>query len=173
VSTDLALPAALVEAHEPGFDYNHGDGVDFEPYDEFMDAAETAQWWRAWTGNPDVDGVQFRVFGQDGTGGMAAFWLVRPGADIGEQPVVFLGSEGAAGVVARDLASYLWLLAAGLGPMEVVEYSSVDDLREQDPDRTAVALRHAPSAQQPPSAIVAAAREEFPNFAADVAAQCR
>lgn len=65
-----------------------------------------------------MDGVCFRVFGQDGTGGYAAFWLVREGRGLVEQPVVFLGSEGETGVIARDLADFLWLLAGGVGPWE-------------------------------------------------------
>lgn len=64
-----------------------------------------------------MDGACFRVFGQDGTGGYAAFWLVREGRGLVEQPVVFLGSEGETGVIARDLADFLWLLVeAGSGP---------------------------------------------------------
>lgn len=167
---DLALPAPLWEAHRRGFDYNDGEGIDFEPYEEFLDPEETTLWWRAWTGNPDADGTQFRVFGQDGTGGLAAFWMVRPGVAIEEQPVVFLGSEGAAGVVAPDLAGYLWLLAEGVGPMEAVEHSGL--ARRPEPYLTAIAEAYAPTGQPAP-AIIAAAQSEFPDFAAAVAAQCR
>ncbi|HEY0701006.1 MAG TPA: SMI1/KNR4 family protein, partial [Micromonospora sp.] len=66
------LPIALHEAHEVPFDYDGGDGVDFEAYPGILSADETATWWRAWTGNPALDGSEFRVFGQDGTGGLAA-----------------------------------------------------------------------------------------------------
>ena len=52
--------------------------------------------------------------GKDGSGGQAAFWLVRVGEQLTHQPVVFLGCEGETGVVARNLDGYLWLLAAGL-----------------------------------------------------------
>src|SRR5689334_7330176 len=122
------MPAALVEAQRDGFDYRDGDGVDFEPYEEFLDAAETTRWWQAWTGNPAADGSRFRVFGQDGTGGMAAFWLVRDGEPVERQPVVFLGSEGETQVVAADLDSYLWLLADGFGPLEAAGYPEHDSV---------------------------------------------
>ncbi|MGC3859044.1 SMI1/KNR4 family protein [Micromonospora chersina] len=101
-----ALPPALSEAHEVGFDYRDGAGVDFEPYPDFLDAGETAEWWRAWTGNAELDGSELRVFGQDGTGGLA----------------VFLGSEGETGVLAQNLWAYLWLLADGFGPWEATAY---------------------------------------------------
>lgn len=45
------LPTALAEAHGVGFHYQDGDGVDFVPYPDFLDAAETAEWWRGWTAN--------------------------------------------------------------------------------------------------------------------------
>ncbi|ROQ82752.1 hypothetical protein EDD95_2378 [Streptomyces sp. CEV 2-1] len=59
------------------------DRVDFEPYESFLTADETTDWFRAWTGNAELNGDDFRVFGQDGTGGYAAFWLVRPGRELG------------------------------------------------------------------------------------------
>ncbi|MFF4453234.1 SMI1/KNR4 family protein [Streptomyces goshikiensis] len=101
------------------FDYADGKtGGDFEPFPAFLSAAETTDWFQAWTGNSELDGNDFRVFGQDGTGGYAAIWLIRPGRPLAEQPVVFLGSEGETGVVARDLGDFLWLLADGFGPWE-------------------------------------------------------
>lgn len=36
-------------------------------------------WFLGWTGNEEVGGHEFLVFSQDGTGGCAAFWLVRAG----------------------------------------------------------------------------------------------
>jgi hypothetical protein len=114
------LPPVLAALHRLPFDYDQGNGIDFEPYDRFQSAEETASWFRSWTGNEDVDGLEFRVFGQDGTGGAAAFWLTRAGKELAEQPIVFLGSEGEVGVVACNLADYLWLLAGGLGPCEAV-----------------------------------------------------
>ncbi|WP_344174697.1 SMI1/KNR4 family protein [Pilimelia columellifera] len=162
----LMLPPELVEAHAIGFDYRDGDGVDFEPYDSFLTVGETVHWWRAWTGNKTQDAPGFRVFGQDGTGGLAAFWLIRRGEPLRQQPVVFLGSEGEISVVACDLAAYLWLLAQGFGPYEASTYPQ----HEHDPqpvDRLLqIAQRYAPSAQQTPADIVGAARAEFPEFVA-------
>ncbi|MBB5866984.1 hypothetical protein F4553_000363 [Allocatelliglobosispora scoriae] len=168
---DRELPAALTEAHAAPFRYREDGGVDFEPYDEFMTAAETGDWWRAWTGNPELDGAEFRCFGMDGTGGQAAFWLVRAGAPVERQPVVFLGSEGETGVVARDLDDYLWLLADGFGPYEAVAYPS----RAAEPDErlTGIASRYAPHARRSGHEVIAAARAEFPEFEQTIEGVCR
>lgn len=56
IDVGRVVPPALSEAHEADFDYRHGAGVDFEPYDDFMTEAETSEWWRAWTGNHLLDG---------------------------------------------------------------------------------------------------------------------
>ncbi|MEV4704850.1 SMI1/KNR4 family protein [Actinoplanes sp. NPDC049316] len=170
---DLGLPAALSEAHERGFDYDGGDGVDFEPYEHFMTAAETVDWWRSWTGDASATRAPFRVFGQDGTGGVAAFWMVRPDAPLEHQPVVFLGSEGETGVVAGDLASYLWLLADGFGPWEATAYPEHEHTPRRDARLTGVAERHAASARRSAAEIIAAGRAEFPDFEDLIQAQCR
>ncbi|MEU9741079.1 SMI1/KNR4 family protein [Micromonospora chersina] len=153
-----ALPPTLSEAHEVGFDYRDGAGVDFEPYPEFLDAGETAEWWRAWTGNAELDGSEFRVFGQDGTGGLAAFWLVRDGEPIERQPVVFLGSEGETGVVAQNLRAYLWLLADGFGPWEATAYPDHEHEPRADARLTEIAQRWAPSHRRSASEVIAGAR---------------
>ena len=70
---DRTLPAPLAEANALTYDYNEGNGVDFEPYPEFLGPEDTGTWIRAWSGNTELDGSEFRVFGQDGTGGYAAF----------------------------------------------------------------------------------------------------
>jgi hypothetical protein len=167
------LPAALLDAHRDGFDYRDGDGVDFETYTEFLDRAETARWWQAWTGNPTVDGSEFRMFGHDGSGGMAAFWLVRDGAPVERQPVVFLGSEGEVGVVAADLDSYLWLLADGFGPMEAAMFPEHEHVPRVEARLVEVARRWAPAAGRSAVEVITAARAEFPDFEATVTAQCR
>ena len=170
---DLALPAALAEAHEHGFDYDGGDGIDFEPYEHFWTAAETLNRWRAWTGNPSLTEAPFRVFGQDGTGGLAAFWLVRPDAAVERQPVVYMGSEGETAVVAGDLGAYLWLLAGGFGPWEATLYPDHEHVPREDARLVEVALRHAASARRSAADVIAAARAEFPDFEAMVEAHCR
>ncbi|MEU5940686.1 SMI1/KNR4 family protein [Micromonospora sp. NPDC047548] len=160
----LTLPAPLREAQDGGFDYDGGDGIDFEPYDAFLTLAETAEWWQAWSGSRTMDGVDFRIFGQDGTGGLAAFWLVRPGEPVEHQPVVFLGSEGEMSVVARNLAAYLWLLAGGFGPVEATMWPRHEHRPRPDAHRTAIAGRYAPQARQAPPEVIEAARAEFPDF---------
>lgn len=120
------FPTLLAKLHQLNFDAEFDDEFDFGPYQEFFSAQENADWFKAWTGNPDVDGAQFRIFGQDGSGGYAALWIAEPGAPLEAQPVVFLGSEGEKGVVALNLDEYLWLLAAGIGPHEAVDYPDIE-----------------------------------------------
>ena len=178
---DLALPAALAAIAAIGFpgeadedeqgdderdeddapEYPHA-AVDFEPYEEFLDADDTADWFRGWTGNPEADGEQFRVFGQTADGGYAAFWLVREDAPLAEQPIVFLGSEGETGVVACDLPSFLWLIADGSGPYEAVEHPTRRS--NPHPEFTAIAEKHAGTEPMTARQVVAAARDEFPDF---------
>ncbi|WP_371794475.1 hypothetical protein [Streptomyces sp. NBC_01718] len=96
-TADRQFPAALALAMAVPFDYAGGDGVDFEPFAAFLPAEETTGWLRAWTGNGELRGDDFRVFGRDGSGGYAAVWLVRPNRVLGGQPVVLLGSEAETG----------------------------------------------------------------------------
>lgn len=153
------------------------DGVDFEPYESFLAADETTEWLRAWTGNSELNGDDFRVFGQDGTGGYAAFWLVRPGRELVEQPVVFLGSEGETGVVARDLGALLWLLADGFGPWEAVtSYEPEPEpgwAPQANRDLAAIAERFAPDRRASGAAIIAEATQEFPDFDDTIMKLCR
>jgi hypothetical protein len=174
---DLALPPALAAIAALGFphetpaeaDEDEDDEavaanrtVDFELFDEFLDSTDTADWFQSWTANPDADAGQFRVFGQTTTGGYAAFWLTRDDAPLAEQPIVFLGSDGGTGVVACDLSSFLWLLADGSGPYEAVEHPT----RRPHPNRelAAIAEKHAAGERMTAREVVAAARDEFPDF---------
>lgn len=99
ISQDLALPTALDEVAQVGFEWEWDEetdearGCDFEPYDQFEEPDRTAWWFRLWTGNQEVDGSEFRFFGATGTGDYVGFWLVRPDAAIIDQPVVYIGSE--------------------------------------------------------------------------------
>ena len=166
------LPPALAEVAGVAFDYDDGNGVDFESYDAFDPAEDTDGWFRLWTGNPDADGGPYRVFGRHGTGGLAAVWCARPARPLTEQPVVFLGSEGETGVVAGSLSDFLWVLADGYGPREALWPE-----REWTPRPNAVladlAARHATTPRRPAPEIVAAAAAEFPSFAEDLDALCR
>ena len=178
---DLALPAALAAIAAIGFAREAGEDergdeddetdeddtpelppVDFEPFEEFLDSEDTADWFRGWTGNPDADADQFRVFGQTADGGYAAFWLVREDATLPEQPIVFLGQEGETGVVACDLPSFLWLVADGSGPYEAVEHPTRRS--NPHPEFTAIAEKHAGTDRMTAREVVAAARDEFPDF---------
>ena len=165
------MPAMLQELHTLEFDYADGEGIDFEPYSEFLSEEETRSWIRAWTGNTELNGIEYRVFGQDGTGGYAAVWLARPGEDVLGQPIVFFGSEGQIGVVAANFNEYLWLLAGGIGPCEAVLFPGLN--RPSDPVFTAFAERHSGTPQLGPSAVVVRAQTEFPSFVQDVQAMCR
>jgi len=156
------FPAALAEVGRIEFPYDDENDVDFEPYQEFLSREDTAHWLRAWTGTDILDPSAFRVFGQDGSGGYAALWLAREGESITEQPVVFLGSEGNMGVVASDLADFLWLLADGSGPLEAVD--APDRPSRPHLELTAVAERHASGARKSAIEVITLARERFPDF---------
>ncbi|MEV6236068.1 SMI1/KNR4 family protein [Lentzea sp. NPDC051838] len=177
--TDRTFPAALVALSgiEFPWDYNEKteepapSNIDYEPYDEFDSAEETTDWIRSWTGNKELDGDAFRMFGQDGTGGIATLWLVRPGQPLVEQPVAFFGSEGEIGIVARSLGEFLWLLAGGVGPQEAVEFGS--DSGVPHDELLAVARKYSGIEPRTPAEVLAAAREEFPSFNRTVESWCR
>lgn len=172
--SERSLPALMKELHQLKFDYADGDGYDFEPFTEFLSESETRDWIRAWTGNDELDGSEFFVFGKDRTGGYAAFWNVRPGAPLIEQPVVFLGSEGKAGVVARNFAEYLWLLAGGLGPSEQIEQPDPAPAAESVlAELRRFAEAHAGVARMTPCEVARAAQREFPEFDKYIEAMCR
>jgi hypothetical protein len=173
-----AFPAALAEAFAVGFSWEYDEetdsavGCDFEPYPAFEAPERTAWWFRLWTGNPAVDGGEFRFFGTTGAGDYAGFWLVRAGAPVAQQPVVFVGSEGERGVIARDLRDLLWLFASGFGPREAFDDPSAPAAASAE--FLAVAQRYAPGVPVPSAAeITAAARASFPGFSAYLDALCR
>ncbi|WP_406206740.1 SMI1/KNR4 family protein [Kitasatospora sp. NBC_01560] len=168
---DRSFPPALAEVALVEFEYGEDGGVDFEPYDAFDSAEETTDWIRSWTGNHELDGAAYRVFGQDGTGGLAALWLVRPGRPLAEQPVVFLGSEGESGVVAGSLSDFLWVLADGLGPMEAAVHTGWESY--PSPALADLAERHAATARRAAEEIIKEAQAEFATFTEDLDALCR
>ncbi|MDF2265215.1 SMI1/KNR4 family protein [Streptomyces coacervatus] len=168
---DRRFPPALADLARVEFDYDEDGGVDFEPYDAFDSAEETTDWIRHWTGNHELDGGVYRVFGQDGTGGLAAFWCVRPGLPLAEQPVVFLGSEGERGVVAANLSDFLWVLADGVGPLEIVEFGRYEG--RPNPALTEIAEQYASTPRRAAREIVTGAQAEFPAFSQDLDELCR
>ncbi|MEU4724057.1 SMI1/KNR4 family protein [Nonomuraea dietziae] len=176
-SGNLALPIALTEVAKVGFEWewdeeaDEAHGCDFELYERFEAPERTAWWFRLWTGNEEVDGGEFRFFGATGAGDYVGFWLVRPAMPITEQPVVYLGSEGECGVIARDLGDLLWVFADGLGPAEAF----ADPGRETQTNEAfqVIAERYAPGRRRSAVEIVAGAQEEFPGFSEFVDAMCR
>ncbi|MER7178418.1 SMI1/KNR4 family protein [Streptomyces hyaluromycini] len=173
IPTDDQFPAALAAALALPFDYDDGNGVDFEPFPAFLSIEETTAWFRAWTGNAELDGDDFRVFGRHGTGGYAAFWLVRSHRPLVDQPVVFLGSEGETGVVARDLGAFLWLLAGGYGPWEAAASDDPDWTPRHNHELAAVAEHFAADHKQSAAAVIEQAAREFPDFDDSIAELCR
>ena len=67
------FPTLLSQLHQLEFDYADGEGIDFEPFQNFISTTDTLEWLRLWTGNSEIDHSPFLVFGQDGTGGGCRF----------------------------------------------------------------------------------------------------
>jgi hypothetical protein len=166
-----SLPPLLSELHQLDAFSGVGDEIDFEPYRAFLSAEENDSWFKAWTGNPAVDGAEFRVFGQDGTGGYAALWLTQPAKDLEHQPVVFLGSEGERGVVAVNLHEYLWLLAGGVGPYEAVGNPGL--VLEPKPQIIDFARSRSKVAELSASEVLTRAQSAYPTFSQYIDSKCR
>jgi len=168
---DQTFPAPLASLNKLEYDYADGNGIDFEPYPEFLSAEETTDWFRAWTGNETADGSCFRVFGQDGTGGYAAFWIIHPDRHLLEQPIVFLGSEGEKDVVASDFDSYLWLLASGIGPYE----AGANPIADGSPHKQFLAFAREHSSTEPMGSrtVLEQARSKHPDFPDLIDSLCR
>jgi hypothetical protein len=171
LSFEKAFPPLLSELNKIGFDYDRGNGIDFEPFSEFLSAEENRKWIQAWTGNETLDASEFRIFGKDGTGGYAAFWLTAPDRPLVEQPIVFFGSEGQIGVVAKDFADYLWLLAGGMGPYEAIENS--EGSNSPNAKLTKFATQYALSRKKTCADVLTQASAAFPNFESSFRALCK
>ncbi|MND37855.1 hypothetical protein D3C80_285500 [compost metagenome] len=156
------FPNLLTKLHQLEFDYADGDGIDFEPYQTFMSQNEANQWLKAWTGNSQADANSLLVFGQDGTGGYAAFWVINQDKNILDQPIVFLGSEGEIGVVAKDFSDYLWLLSQNHGPLESIEYP--EDTSKINNNFLNFAKQNSKSISRSVSIIINDAQNSYPNF---------
>lgn len=167
---ETAFPKVLKSLHQLSFDYGDGDGIDFEPFQQFLTPEESDEWLRAWTGNDLVAAEQFKVFGEDGTGGFAAFWLVGQEGSLLEQPIVFFGSEGELGVVASNFNAYLWLLAAGIGPYEAVSYGA--ELALGSEEFRTFALENAVDDERLPSEILNEAKLRYPDFEETIREMC-
>jgi hypothetical protein len=164
------FPGPLRSLSKLVLEYFDSDGIDFEPYETFLSKEEADDWLKLWTGNKSANAQNYRVFGQDGTGGLAAIWAVRPGSTLLEQPIVFFGSEGELGVVASCFADYLWLLAQGVGPFEAVAYGA--GLGQNYSVYEEFACQHAPDNERPASEILESAKSEYPGFEDEVRGLC-
>jgi len=156
------FPPLLSQLHQLEFDYENGNGIDFEPYENFLSEQETNDWLKSWTGNYEVDATHFLVFGQDGTGGYAAFWLVNKDKEILEQPIIFLGSEGEIGVVAKKFDDYLWLLAQTHGPYEAISYP--ENIKKINPTFLDFAKKYSKSEHKTVLEIIKDAKNTYPDF---------
>lgn len=178
ITDDRDFPAALAALSGIDFPWEYDEkadepapsNMDYEPYEEFESAEDTADWLRQWTGNVDLNSAEFRLFGKDGTGGLAVLWLVREGP-LTAQPVMFFGSEGEVGPVATNVGEFLWLLAGGVGPHEAVEFGS--DTGVPNAELRAVAEKYSGVEPRTPAEVLAKARAEFPDFAETVQSWCR
>jgi len=168
----LDFPSLLKKLHELEFDNPDGDGIEFEPYPRFMAPDATTEWLRAWTSNQQLTATDYLVFGQDGSGGYAAFWLARDGEALLQQPIVFFGSEGETGVVAANFDDYLWLLAQGIGPMEAVEYGA-DHQAPANRSLQEFAQKHTTSSKKAPNVILSRAKDAFPDFESMINSLCK
>jgi hypothetical protein len=170
-SWDTTLPLPLSKLNKLDYDFADGEGIDFEPFTSFLSGEETSDWFKAWTGNEEVDGEEFRIFGQDGTGGYAAFWVRDSLKPLLDQPIVFLGSEGEIGVVAINFEHYIWLLASGIGPFEAVEFPTV--AREPNQLFMAFAQEHSSITPLNREEVLAAASSINSDFEEKVQSLCR
>ncbi len=167
----LELPKIMKELHLIEVDYADGDGIDFEPFSEFYSKEESAEFMRSWTGNSELDGSEYLLFGQDGSGGMSAFWLIRNVENILQQPIVFFGSEGELVVVAQSFKDYVWLLASGNGASDAQSDGCMEQSESQRFKR--FAMEHYPDDYRSCSDIVKSANSEFPDFESMLVNLCR
>lgn len=163
------FPKLLGLVNDLPYEYREGEGFDYEPYAEFLDSIETQSWVRAWTNNPLATGHQFLFFGQDGSGGLTGIWKASAGAELLDQPIVFLGSEGETRVISKNFSDYLWLLASGHSGVET-EYLS----DEKSPEEVFVqfAEQHATTPRRQASVIIAEAHDLHPGFEGYISSLC-
>lgn len=164
MAADRTFPPALAEVAGIEFPYDFEDDVDFEPYDDFVGEDATLTWLRRWTRNHGLDSAPFLVFGRDGTGGRAAFWLCRGGEPPAAQPVAVIGSGPEFGIAAADLGDFLWLLADGSGPFEAV--GTPERGSRPRPVLAGIARRHSGTSPRSAADVIAKAGALRPGLAA-------
>ena len=82
----------------------------------------------AWFDGRREAATRFRVFGQEASGGLYAFWL-REGRQPPDAPIVLLGSEGETRVIASNEDEFLALLAC-----DIADLGMDDDEPSGSPD---------------------------------------
>lgn len=152
---DKKFPDVLVDLEKR---VNGGDAgeIDFEMYQSFNEQYKPSDWTR----DPKSDD-EFLSFGMDGTGGQVAIWK-NAKAELDALPIVFLGSEGEASMLAKDLPSFLSMLAAGVGP-----YEAATEIYEGEPSEDLlewVKETYPKHKASTPEKTVAAAKKAFPKF---------
>lgn len=141
--------------------------MDFEMYQSFNEQYKPSDW----TSNPKSD-EDLWTFGMDGSGGQVALWRHEPSAKLEDRPVVMLGSEGEVSPIATDLPSFLYLVANGVGPMEVLfDMVNWDDLQASD-EILAWVREEWPDRKFPaPKKIVTDAKSKLKHFEKHVLSQ--
>jgi len=162
ITSERVFPEILTKLHSIEIDYAEGEGIDFEPFEDFYSLEDTSEWIKAWTGNTNLDGTEYLIFGQDGTGGYVAIWNLHDIDDLLKQPIVFFGSEGEAGVIAKNMCEYVWLFAGGFGPYEAVAYPN--EKRKVLPDFLEFAETNFSLCCYTPKEIISRAKREYPDF---------
>lgn len=97
-----------------------GSWVDYEPTTRLWTLDEVTEWLGYWTGSDRAPADRLVPVGFDGTGGQVMLFLPDARSPWLDAPVVFLGSEGETGVLARDFADFAVLLSLGFGPFDLV-----------------------------------------------------
>ena len=170
-TTKRLFPKILTKLHSIEIDYADGKGIDFEPFEDFYSLEETTEWIQNYMGNTNIDGAEYLIFGQDGTGGYVAIWCIHNLKDLLEQPIVFFGSEGEIGVIAKNMCEYVWLFAGGFGPYEAVEYPN--EQRKVLPKFLEFAETNFGLCRYSPKEIINRAKKEYPDFEKHIDELCR
>ena len=110
------------------------------------------------------DGDYFIQFGQDGTGSLFCFWYYD--GLIGEPPVVFLGSEGASCLVAKDSTDFIKQITSGKLFFDG-DWSESDEDDKESIDWAKLkelAQKLVGSFNESPEDLMKQASEKHPNF---------
>jgi hypothetical protein len=159
VSDGQLMPEALLALADVPLEL---DGAGLRFLSGFLPVETTVPWIRNIVAPGRASANDFLVFGETCVDEIdyTAFWLVRPGAAIVDQPVVSIG-YGVPQLLAASLADFLWFLADAFNPQ------GIDDHPEDSAnyELLRVAERFAPESRRTYTSAESRAAEEFPNFA--------